>query len=103
MVQVMKFAEAGIARLQHFDVGLCCHHLEIFRRDTPLRIDEMPKVETVLVPSGGFWGGVAAGIGSVMGDGLIALSAGMGVGAISGAVQDHRAHFAWRGPLPTAG
>jgi len=39
----------------------------------------------------GFWGGVAAGIGSVMGDGLIALSAGMGVGAISGAVQDHRA------------
>jgi isoquinoline 1-oxidoreductase beta subunit len=23
-----------------------------------LRIDEMPKVETVLVPSGGFWGGI---------------------------------------------
>jgi isoquinoline 1-oxidoreductase beta subunit len=23
-----------------------------------LRIDEMPAVETVLVPSGGFWGGV---------------------------------------------
>jgi threonine/homoserine/homoserine lactone efflux protein len=39
----------------------------------------------------GFWGGVAAGIGSVMGDGLIALCAGMGVGAVSGAVQTHRA------------
>jgi isoquinoline 1-oxidoreductase beta subunit len=23
-----------------------------------MRMDEMPKVETVLVPSGGFWGGV---------------------------------------------
>ena len=39
----------------------------------------------------GFWGGVAAGIGSVLGDGLIALSAGMGVGAISGALAYHRA------------
>ncbi len=39
----------------------------------------------------GFWGGVAAGIGSVMGDGLIALCAGLGVGAISGAVQSNRA------------
>ena len=39
----------------------------------------------------GFWGGVAAGIGSVMGDGLIALCAGMGVGAVSGAVHTHRA------------
>ena len=39
----------------------------------------------------GFWGGVAAGIGSVMGDGLIALCAGLGVGSISGAVEDHRA------------
>jgi threonine/homoserine/homoserine lactone efflux protein len=39
----------------------------------------------------GFWGGVAAGIGSVAGDGLIALCAGMGVGAVSGAVADHRA------------
>lgn len=38
----------------------------------------------------GFWGGVAAGIGAVLGDGLIALSAAMGVGAISGAVQDYR-------------
>ncbi len=24
----------------------------------PLRIDEMPKVETIVMPSGGFWGGV---------------------------------------------
>jgi len=39
----------------------------------------------------GFWGGVAAGLGSVLGDGLIALFAGLGVGAISGAVQSHRA------------
>lgn len=39
----------------------------------------------------GFWGGVAAGIGSVMGDGLIALFAGLGVGAVSGAIQTHRA------------
>jgi isoquinoline 1-oxidoreductase subunit beta len=23
-----------------------------------MRLDEMPKVETVLVPSGGFWGGI---------------------------------------------
>lgn len=39
----------------------------------------------------GFWGGLAAGIGSVMGDALIALCAGLGVGAVSGAVQTHRA------------
>ena len=39
----------------------------------------------------GFWGGVAAGIGAMLGDGLIALFAALGVGAISGAVQDHRA------------
>ncbi|WP_082072856.1 LysE family translocator [Hyphomicrobium sp. 99] len=39
----------------------------------------------------GFWGGIAAGIGSVMGDGLIALCAGLGVGTVSGVVQTHRA------------
>lgn len=39
----------------------------------------------------GFWGGLAAGIGSVMGDGLIALCAGLGVGAVSGAVKNNRA------------
>ena len=38
----------------------------------------------------GFWGGLAAGIGSVLGDGLIALCAGLSVGAISGAVAKHR-------------
>lgn len=39
----------------------------------------------------GFWGGLAAGIGSVAGDGLIALTAGLGVGAVSGAVASNRA------------
>jgi threonine/homoserine/homoserine lactone efflux protein len=34
----------------------------------------------------GFWGGIAAGLGAMLGDGLIALCAAMGVGAISGAV-----------------
>lgn len=38
----------------------------------------------------GFWGGVAAGIGSVLGDGLIALSAGMGANAIASAVELYR-------------
>lgn len=38
----------------------------------------------------GMWGGIAAGIGAVLGDGLIALFAGLGVGAISGAVAHHR-------------
>ncbi len=38
----------------------------------------------------GFLGGVAAGIGAVLGDGLIALFAAFGVKAISGAVKDYR-------------
>lgn len=38
----------------------------------------------------GFWGGVAAGIGSVLGDGLIALLAAMGVGAVADAIKDAR-------------
>ena len=38
----------------------------------------------------GFWGGVAAGFGAMLGDGLIALLAALGVGAISGAIQDYR-------------
>lgn len=38
----------------------------------------------------GFWGGVAAGIGAVLGDGLIALFASLGVGAISSTVSDYR-------------
>lgn len=39
----------------------------------------------------GFWGGLAAGSGAVIGDGLIALAASLGVGYISGAVETHRA------------
>lgn len=38
----------------------------------------------------GMWGGIAAGIGAVLGDGLIALFAALGVGAITGAVRHHR-------------
>lgn len=37
----------------------------------------------------GFWGGVAAGFGAMLGDGLIALFAALGVGAISGAIEDY--------------
>jgi threonine/homoserine/homoserine lactone efflux protein len=38
----------------------------------------------------GFWGGLAAGLGAMLGDGLIALFASLGVGAISGAIEYHR-------------
>ena len=38
----------------------------------------------------GFWGGVAAGLGAMLGDGLIAMCAALGVGAISGAIEYHR-------------
>lgn len=38
----------------------------------------------------GFWGGLAAGLGAMLGDGLIALSAAMGVGTIRGAVTTYR-------------
>ncbi len=38
----------------------------------------------------GLWGGIAAGLGAVLGDGLVALLAAMGVGAISGAIDYHR-------------
>jgi len=38
----------------------------------------------------GVWGGIAAGFGAVLGDGLIALLAAMGVGAISGLVDHYR-------------
>lgn len=38
----------------------------------------------------GFWGGIAAGLGAVLGDGLIALCASLGVGAISSTVKYHR-------------
>ncbi len=39
----------------------------------------------------GFWGGLAAGLGAMLGDGLIALSAALGVGTIRGAVTTYRA------------
>jgi threonine/homoserine/homoserine lactone efflux protein len=38
----------------------------------------------------GFWGGVAAGLGVALGDGLIALLAALGVNAVSGAIRHHR-------------
>jgi threonine/homoserine/homoserine lactone efflux protein len=38
----------------------------------------------------GFWGGVAAGLGAVLGDGLIALFASLGMGAILGFVTENR-------------
>ena len=38
----------------------------------------------------GFLGGMAAGLGIMMGDGLIALGAALGVNAISGAIRDYR-------------
>ena len=51
----------------------------------------------------GFWGGVAAGIGAVLGDGLIALCAALGVGAISGAIQDYRNAIQFIGGLALVG
>ncbi len=47
----------------------------------------------------GFWGGIAAGLGAMLGDGLIALCAALGVGVISGAVQDHRMAIQFIGGL----
>ena len=38
----------------------------------------------------GFWGGVAAGLGAVLGDGLIAATAAFGVTAISSVTTDYR-------------
>ena len=38
----------------------------------------------------GFFGGMAAGLGIMLGDGLIALAAAMGVNAISGAIRQYR-------------
>jgi threonine/homoserine/homoserine lactone efflux protein len=38
----------------------------------------------------GFFGGLAAGLGIMIGDGLIALCAAMGVNAISGAIRNYR-------------
>lgn len=38
----------------------------------------------------GFFGGIAAGLGIVLGDGLIALATSLGVNAITGAIRDYR-------------
>jgi threonine/homoserine/homoserine lactone efflux protein len=38
----------------------------------------------------GYFGGLAVGLGILLGDGLIALAAGFGVKAISGAISDYR-------------
>lgn len=38
----------------------------------------------------GFFGGMAAGLGIMLGDGLIALGAAMGVNAMSGAIREYR-------------
>lgn len=38
----------------------------------------------------GFWGGVAAGLGAVLGDGAIAAAGAFGLTAISGILNDHR-------------
>src|ERR1700682_292770 len=38
----------------------------------------------------GFFGGMAAGLGIMLGDGLIALGAALGVNAISGAIRQYR-------------
>lgn len=51
----------------------------------------------------GFWGGVAAGAGAVLGDGLIALCAALGVGAISGAIEDYRNAIQFIGGLALIG
>jgi threonine/homoserine/homoserine lactone efflux protein len=47
----------------------------------------------------GFWGGVAAGVGAVLGDGLIAFLAALGVGALSGTIQHYRDAIQFLGGL----
>jgi threonine/homoserine/homoserine lactone efflux protein len=50
----------------------------------------------------GFFGGVAAGIGIMLGDGLIALGAALSVNSVSGAMQDYRAPIQIVGGLAIA-
>src|SRR5918992_4974647 len=47
----------------------------------------------------GFWGGVAAGLGAVLGDGFLAFLAALGVGAGSGTVQHYRDAIQFMGGL----
>lgn len=51
----------------------------------------------------GFFGGMAAGLGVMIGDGLIALAAAMGVNALSGAVRQYRAAIQIVGGLALIG
>ena len=41
----------------------------------------------------GFWGGVAAGLGAVLGDGILAATAAFGIKAISGLFETHQAQI----------
>ncbi len=50
----------------------------------------------------GFWGGVAAGLGAVLGDGLIALFAALGVGALSNLVDHYRTAIEFIGGIALA-
>jgi threonine/homoserine/homoserine lactone efflux protein len=52
---------------------------------------------------GGFFGGMAAGIGIMLGDALIALFAALGVNAITGALRDYRAAIQLLGGLGLLG
>jgi threonine/homoserine/homoserine lactone efflux protein len=51
----------------------------------------------------GFFGGLAAGLGITIGDGLIALAAAVGVNAISGAVKEYRTAIQILGGLALMG
>jgi len=51
----------------------------------------------------GFFGGMAAGLGIMLGDGLIALGAALGVNAVSGAIRQYRALIQIVGGLALAG
>ena len=51
----------------------------------------------------GFFGGMAAGLGIMLGDGLIALGAALGVNAISGAIRQYRTAIQILGGLALLG
>ena len=51
----------------------------------------------------GFFGGLAAGLGIMIGDGLIALGAALGVNALSGAIKQYRAAIQIIGGLALIG
>jgi threonine/homoserine/homoserine lactone efflux protein len=51
----------------------------------------------------GFFGGMAAGLGIMLGDGLIALGAALGVNALSGAIREYRTAIQVLGGLALLG